>query len=104
MNKNSENEITDDIQRITSWFKQNKLTVNTEKCESIGFRNASPMNESAFGQKVDLKNRCKYLGILFDSKLDFKNHIQMITKKLNGFCGLFYRMRIVPKKMTQFIL
>ena len=73
MNENSENGITDDTQRITSWFKRKKLTVNTEKCESIGFRNASPVNESAFGQKVELKNSCKFLGILFDSKLDSKN-------------------------------
>ena len=49
MNKNSENEITDIIQRIPSWFKRNKLTVNTEKGESIGFRNTSLGNEIAFG-------------------------------------------------------
>ena len=53
MNKNSENEFTDDIQRTKFWSKRNKLTVNTEKCESKGFRNASPVNESAFGQKVE---------------------------------------------------
>ena len=93
MNKNSENEITDDIQRITSWFKRNKPAVNTENCESFGFRNASPVKESAFGQKVELKNSWKYLGILFDSKLVIKNHIKMITKKLNRFCGLIYKIR-----------
>ena len=99
MNKNSENESTDDIQRITSWFKRNKLTVNTEKCESIGFRNALLVNESAFGQQLELKNSCKYLGLFLDSKLDFKNHIKMITKKLNRFCGLLYRIReLYPKK------
>ena len=80
MNKNLENEITDDIRRITSWFKRNKLKVKTEKFESIGFRNAPPVNENAFGQKLELKNSCKYLGNLFDSKLDFKNHIKKITK------------------------
>ena len=99
MNKYSDNEITDDIQRITSWFRPNKLTVSTEKCESIGFRNASPVNESAFGQKVELKNSCEYLGLLFDSKLDFKNHIKMITKKLNRLGGLIYRIReLYPRK------
>ena len=55
LNKNSENEITDDIQRITCWFERNKLTIKTEKCESIGFRSASPVNESAFGQNVEWK-------------------------------------------------
>ena len=103
--KNSENEITDDIQRITSWFEQNKLTVNTEKCESIGLRNASPVNESASGQIIELKISCEYLGISFDSKLDYKNHIKMITKKFNRFCGIIYlHTRIVPQKMSQFVL
>ena len=100
MNKNWKNEITDDIQRLTSWFKRNKLTVNTEKCESIGFQNASPVSESAFGQKVELKNSSKYLGILFDSELDFKNHIKMITKKLIRFCRLIYKIR----EMSQYVL
>ena len=83
MNKNWENEITGIIQRIPSWFKRKKLTVNTEKCESIELRKASRINKSAFGQQVELKNRKKYLENLFESKLDFKNHIKMITKKIN---------------------
>ena len=40
-----------------------------------------------------LKNSCKNSGILFDSRLDFKNDIKMITKKLNRFCGLIYKIR-----------
>ena len=41
------------------WYPKNiilvqtdKLKVNTEKCKSIGFRNASLVNRNAFGQKV----------------------------------------------------
>ena len=99
INKNSENEITDNIQRTTSWFKRNKLTVNTEKCDTNGFRKASPVNESAFGQKVELKNSCNYLELIFDSKLDFKNQIKRTTKTLNRFCGLIYRIReLYPRK------
>ena len=81
------NEITDDIQRITSWFKRNKLTVNTEKCESIGFQISPPVIESAFGPKVELENSCEYLGLLFDSKILWINlqDTKIVSKKLSQF-------------------
>ena len=76
MKKNSDQEITDDMERITSWFTRKKPTVNTEKCKSIGFRNASSVREIALGQKIEVNNSCKFLGILIDSKLHIKNNIK----------------------------
>ena len=99
MNNNSENEITDFIQRITSRFKRNKLTVNIDKCKSLGFPNASPVSEIAFGQKVELNNSCEHLVSLYDSKLDFKTRIKMITKQLNRFFGMFYPiLEVYPRE------
>ena len=42
---------------------------------------------------------CKYLGVLIDSKLTYRDHIIYVVKKLNKFCGLIYRVRdIYPIK------
>ena len=38
---------------------------------------------------------CKYLGIELDKKLSFKDHIEIIRKKLTRFCGVAYRLRNV---------
>src|ERR1700730_17526297 len=35
----------------------------------------------------------KFLGILLDDKLSFKNHINSITCKINGLNGMLYRRR-----------
>ena len=43
------------------------------------------------------------MGILTDSKLDFKNRIKKITKKLNRFCGLIYKIReLYPRNCFSF--
>ena len=52
MNKNSESEITKDIQVMTAWFNKYKLTVKNDRCDTIGFRDAKPVNEIAFSVKV----------------------------------------------------
>ena len=57
MGRNSEKEITEDLRKMRNWFDVNKLTLNVEKCESISFGRAQPVNEEAFGEKSHAKVR-----------------------------------------------
>ena len=66
----------------------NRLTLNVEKCESISFGRAQPVSEEAFGEKISCKSSCEYLGVLIDNKLNIKDHVDHVSKKLNKFCGL----------------
>ena len=93
MGMNSEKEITEDVRKMRNWFDVNKLTLNVEKCESISFGRAQPVSEETFGEKISCKSSCKYLGVLIDNKLNFKDHVDYVSKKLNKFCGLVYRIR-----------
>ena len=43
--------------------------------------------------KLPNTNCFKYLGVYIDNKLTFREHIGYITKKLNKFCGLVYKVR-----------
>ena len=38
------------------------------------------------------KPHCKYLGVYLARKPYFREHINYMAKKLNGFCGLLYRV------------
>ena len=76
----SEKEITEDIQKMRSWFDMNKLTLIVEKCESISFGRAQAVSEQAFGEKNFCKRSCKYLGVLIDDKLNFRDHVNYVTK------------------------
>ena len=49
--------------------------------------------------KLPNTNCSEYLGVYIDNKLTFREHIEYITKKLNRFCGLVYKMRhLYPMK------
>ena len=93
MGMNSEKEITEDVRKMRNWFDVNKLTLNVEKCQSISFGRAQPVSEEAFGEKISCKSSCKYLGVLIDIKLNFKDHVDYVSKKLNKFCWLVFRIR-----------
>ena len=111
----------DELQKIANWFSANKLAVNVNKCKYIIFHNKGKklqfdnekiiFNCNEFG-KDDFsenilpldrihadanlaENRCfKYLGILLDENLSFRNHIDYICKKLSK--SLFCLRRAKP--------
>ena len=39
------------------------------------------------------KLSCKYLAVYIDKNLNLKDYTQYVTKKLNKFCGLIYKVR-----------
>ena len=39
------------------------------------------------------KHNIKYLGVILDSSLSWKQHILKISKSISNFCGIIYRIR-----------
>ena len=39
---------------------------------------AQPVSEEAFGEKIQCKSSCKYLGVLMDNKLNFKDQVDHV--------------------------
>ena len=85
--------LQDDLDRVIDWFSFNKLSVNTSKCESMHFGCGISKHLTILNENVGMKTHCKYLGLYLDSKLTFREHIKYVSKKLNKFCGLIYRIR-----------
>ena len=61
--------------------------------ESLSFGTSEPFPFEAFGAEIRSQTHCKYLSVYLDAKLTFKKHIEHVTKKLNKFCGIIYRIR-----------
>ena len=89
MGRNSEKEFTENVQKMRNWFDVNELKPNVEKCRSIIYSGAQLVSEGALGEKIPCKSSFKYLGVKIDKKLNFKDHVERVTKKLENFCGWY---------------
>ena len=88
-----------DLDKICDWFNYNKMSLNTSKCETMSFGNSYQNTLTVQNEAMPRNTCCKYLGVLIDSKLTYRDHINYVVKKLNKFCGLIHRVReIYPIK------
>ena len=85
-------EVEADLNEISEWLKVNKLSLNIKKTHFIVFtnKNASKPILSIFidGHKIDETDHTKFLGVVIDSKLTWKNHISYITGKIAKGIGV----------------
>ena len=91
---------------LTSWFCANRLTINISKSAFIIFSSSKADDLYMLDKKLELiLNNCplsraniiKFLGILIDDKLTFKQHTKDLTSKVNHVNSMFYnRKQFIP--------
>ena len=95
------NTINREINTITKWLNINmlKLNVNKSKAMFIGSKQLKNVNinDSAYGitvNNIDVEfvSSFKYLGIIIDNKLDFKEHVDYLEKKVRKKIGYLSRI------------
>ena len=72
---------------LVEWLNTNKLTLNIKKTHFIIFtspraRIVNNKSISINGHAIDKVDNTRFLGVLLDSKLDFKAHASHIRKKV----------------------
>ena len=93
-------QLQSDIDKVSHWFKQNKLTLNISKSSVLyigtrrKFMNNLTCNESLTVNNADLEinNNYSYLGLTIDNSLTWNNHVDMLCKKLSSRIGGLYRL------------
>ena len=86
------------VAELNNWFIANKLSLNVDKtCYSV-FGNRS--DDGCLSNVVKLNDisltkvdSCKYLGVIIDSELTWKMHIDYVYSKLLKFTSIFYKLR-----------
>ena len=53
-------------------------------------------------QNLERVKEYKYLGVIFDEKLNWKVHISHLTNRLSKGAGIFYKLRKIVNKNTLF--
>ena len=85
-NKNLARRLNIDLKSLNCWLMANKISLNSSKTELIVFRkNNMPMPNLRIklnGVNLKPKPVIKYLGMLIDEHLTYKNHINILNAKL----------------------
>ena len=90
-------EVSQEINKLDKWLKQNKLILNYKKSNLMMIGNAM-QNSTNFEMIVNhynipLTNSVKYLGVILDNKLTWQPHIEQISLKLSRACGMIFKLR-----------
>jgi hypothetical protein len=75
---------------IGKWFRNNLLTLNCEKTNFVQFlaknRNALKIKIVASNSIITNTNSTKFLGLVIDSTMSWKEYITELTSKLSKAC------------------
>ncbi|KAL9985372.1 hypothetical protein ACROYT_G007767 [Oculina patagonica] len=90
--------LNQDLQKLSSWFSSNHLSINHNKTQTmlLGKSSDQPVFHLG-GSPIDIKDSLKILGVLIDNKLSFKEHISAVLTKVYAKIGALRRLkRLVP--------
>ena len=87
--------IQSDLDRLTKWCEENSLPLNVNKCKILTFtRSVRPISVSyLLNDKIlERVNSMTDLGVVLDSKLSFKEHIDSVVNKGSAMFGFIKRL------------
>ena len=96
--KELEKTINNELKHLSLWLKVNRLALNISKTNFVIFHTHQRQLNHNVTLKLDNKalnekDHIKYLGVIVDCHLKWKNHIQGITNKISRSIGIMYRLR-----------
>ena len=91
-----------ELQKISLWFKANKLHLNINKTNFIHFGHRKPDNANLSIDNTPIKqlSETKFLGVIIDERLNWSHHIMHISTKLQRVIGTISRIKnYLPKNV-----
>ena len=103
--------LNEDLLNVHAWLNANKLTLNMTKTEFMLIGSSQRLNTlmasptvTIDGTQVKQVETAKSLGVTIDDKLNWKCHIENITKKIAAGIGAIKRIRhLVPPAILEHI-
>lgn len=91
------NNLEKGVKKINSYYTRWKMSTNNNKTQVIFFTKRRtkqlPHRNFKIGDvEIEWQNTLKYLGIIFDKKLTFKDHIQTAIAKTNAATKILYSL------------
>ena len=89
------NKLNSDLERISRLFQSLRLKLNSTKTKMmiIGVANADAYTLTIEGQQIERVEMIKYLGVVIDDRLSFKEHCDYVLKKMSKKVNFLRRIR-----------
>ena len=97
--------VNNELKKIHNWLNSNKLSLNINKTKFLIIKN----NRKNFTYKFNIKfgqtpiqqtDKITYLGVIIDSKLNWKPHLDYISKKISSGCWALYKLKNYLNKQS----
>ena len=90
--------VNSELKLVTEWFLGIKLSLNAKKTKCVLFHkvimcDSLPLQLPAMtlnNIKIKRKNSVKFLGVIIDENLTWKNHIEVVENKISKNIGVLY--------------
>jgi len=88
-----QNSVNHEMTKVMDWLTANKLSLNISKTKYMLITNKHVRNES-FVLNVN-RNRMtyKYLGVIVDEKLTWKEHCKQLCSTISKYYGVMYEVK-----------
>ena len=97
--------VNNELKKVFEWLCANKLSINIQKSNFVIFHSRQhkvDTNLQIFINEEELKREwsIKHLGIMLDSNLNWKSHINYTVKKVKRSIGLLSKLRYYINSFT----
>ena len=98
---NLQNNINTELDKVTKWFKSNRLLINPSKTNYITFFHRQSNYTNSLDNlliKIDevplnKVNSVNYLGVSIDFNMQWDSQVNKVTQKVSKCIGILYRLK-----------
>ena len=92
-----EDQLNNELKHVSLWLKVNKLSLNVSKTHCIVFtrklKSATSLNIGIDDKIIIEVNKTKFLGVIIDKKLTWKEHISYLSSKISRGIGMIIKAK-----------
>ena len=96
--------IKEELHKLTEWLRANKLALNISKTKYMIFhtsnRKITYQNLKINNINIERVTQFNFLGVMYNSHMDWSRHINYISMKISRSTGILYRLKdIYPQSV-----